>query len=122
MTLQAANPFIIGGCRGDSTLKSSRVESDQIYRSSKRQIDVFTHTLAKAASGYPWSKKRGSAMTTLIERLFQLKLASSIPIEDTPSREERIAAIRALLAEICETSADQDEGSTAGSELDACWA
>jgi hypothetical protein len=41
-------------------------------------------------------------MAALINCLFHLTLASSISVEDSPSREERIAAVKALIAEIAE--------------------
>jgi hypothetical protein len=56
-------------------------------------------------------------MSALINCLFHLTLASSICVEDSPSREERIAAIKALLAEIAEPGC-ADERETECSELE----
>jgi hypothetical protein len=49
-----------------------------------------------------WAAKRGCIMAWLVDRLFRMKLVASIPVETSPTREERLAEIRALLAEIAE--------------------
>jgi hypothetical protein len=51
-------------------------------------------------------------MAALIERLFQLRMASSVSFEDVNLRQQRIAALEALIAEIAEP-AGADVGDTA---------
>ena len=57
-------------------------------------------------------------MGTLIDCLFHLTLASSISAEDSSSREERIAAVKALIAEIAEPASADERQTAECSELE----
>jgi hypothetical protein len=55
------------------------------------------------------STNPGEAVTSLLDRLLRLRLASSLDLDDSAAREKRIAELRSLLDEIAVRT---DDGST----------
>ncbi len=74
------------------------------------QIAASTGTFLKAEGGILLLKAKERPMSAIIERLFRLRLASSISVDAAELRERRIEEVRALLAEIAKPAAGVQHG------------